>query len=173
MKLTFEITEQNNFSTRLNEDKYESGNEWFERRPEATSSARAAGFNKVVVNKFFGCAGKSSRPGENYSIQNSKASSWWHDCLRKEAKCDRCVHHECCWIIYIPPMLIHARKIMKDSSVFGAPSGTILGCQDKDWVTADVFTEWMSHFIRYVKPSVTEKVVLILDGHSSHTRSLH
>jgi len=35
-------------------------------------------------------------------------------------------------------------------------------------VNCDLFVQWMKHFIKWVKPSVTDKVLLILDGHCSH-----
>ncbi|XP_069686147.1 uncharacterized protein [Periplaneta americana] len=61
---------------------------------------------------------------------------------------------------------------MMESLTFGAPPNTIFRCQDKGWMDSDTFCEWIRHFIRTVKPSPQEKVLLILDGHSSHTQSL-
>ena len=63
MKLAFEVAEKNKRTTRLKTEKKLAGKEWyagFMRKhhqlnlpaPEATSLARAAGFNKVVVNAF-------------------------------------------------------------------------------------------------------------------------
>ncbi|KAK7480342.1 hypothetical protein BaRGS_00028389 [Batillaria attramentaria] len=39
-------------------------------------------------------------------------------------------------------------------------------------MTQEKFLEWLQHFINTVRPSVENKVLLILDGHSSHTGSL-
>ena len=36
----------------------------------------------------------------------------------------------------------------------------------------DVFLEWLKHFIQHAKPSQEERVLLILDGHKSHTHNI-
>ena len=62
--LAFQIAEVNNIKTRFNTKTKLAGKEWLKgflerhpeislRRPEATSLARASGFNKVQVNKLF------------------------------------------------------------------------------------------------------------------------
>lgn len=33
-------------------------------------------------------------------------------------------------------------------------------------------TQWMQHFINFVKPNQDKKVLLLLDGHSTHTYNL-
>ena len=36
----------------------------------------------------------------------------------------------------------------------------------------DIFLEWIKHFIQHAKPSQEERVLLILDGHESHTHNI-
>ena len=49
----------------------------------------------------------------------------------------------------------------------------ILFCfQKKGWINCEIFSEWMDHFIKYAKPSLENKVLLILDGHKSHTHNI-
>ena len=36
----------------------------------------------------------------------------------------------------------------------------------------DIFFEWMKHFIQHSKPTKDKKILLILDGHKSHTQSI-
>lgn len=74
--------------------------------------------------------------------------------------------------VYVPPMLVFPRKRMKDSLLDGAPPGSIGCCHISGWIQADLFTKWMSHFINHTKPSKEDPVVLVLDGHSSHTRNV-
>jgi hypothetical protein len=52
------------------------------------------------------------------------------------------------------------------------PQALFSHCQDKGWMDFEVFCEWMHRFISVVKPMPKEQVLLILDGHSSHTQSL-
>ena len=39
-------------------------------------------------------------------------------------------------------------------------------------MNGDIFCDWLKHFINFVRPSLTQKVLLILDGHKSHTQNI-
>jgi len=73
---------------------------------------------------------------------------------------------------YVPPLVIYPRKRMKNELTEGAPSGSNFVCKENGWINIELFTVWMEHFISVVKPSKSEKVLLILDGHVSHTQNI-
>ncbi|XP_046677400.1 MFS-type transporter clz9-like [Homalodisca vitripennis] len=73
---------------------------------------------------------------------------------------------------FVPPMLVFPRKRMKPELMDGAPPGSIAACHISGWIQTDLFTKWFTHFISYVKPTKDDPVVLILDGHTTHTRNL-
>lgn len=73
---------------------------------------------------------------------------------------------------YIPPLLIFPQKRWQAELLDGAPPGSIGACSDSGWVTGPLFSKWFEHFISIVKPSKEKPVVLVLDGHYSHTRNL-
>ncbi|KAJ4426296.1 hypothetical protein ANN_27109 [Periplaneta americana] len=73
---------------------------------------------------------------------------------------------------YVPPMMIFPRKNFSGLLAKGGPPGTVFTCQPSGWINTTVFSEWFDHFISNVKPSVNEPVLLILDGHHSHTRNI-
>ncbi|CAI6376558.1 unnamed protein product [Macrosiphum euphorbiae] len=68
----------------------------------------------------------------------------------------------------VPPALIFPRKTFNANLYDGAPPGTFKMYQDTGYMTGELFIEWMNHFIRNVNSSIEEKVLLLLDGHSSH-----
>ena len=74
--------------------------------------------------------------------------------------------------VYIPPMLIFKRKRMKEELKDGPPAGTIFHCNDSGWMDTDGFNIWLRHFISVVKPTPEEQVLLLLNGHVSHTKHL-
>ena len=53
-----------------------------------------------------------------------------------------------------------------------APTGTVFACTDSGWIDSDVFTQWMKHFIQSVNSSKENKHLLLLDGHTSHSKNL-
>ena len=55
----------------------------------------------------------------------------------------------------------------------GAPPGAVGKANPSGWISDEIFTEWMHHFISQVNPSKDRPIMLILDGHSSHTRNLN
>ena len=73
---------------------------------------------------------------------------------------------------YVPPMLIYKRKRMKPEITNGAPPGTVFSTQEKGWMSNEGFLDWLNHFIKVVKPSKQSKVLLILDGHVTHSKNL-
>lgn len=74
--------------------------------------------------------------------------------------------------IFVPPMLIFPRKNMTETLMRGAPLGSIGKCHPSGWVQSNLFTDWFRHFIKYTKPTIDDPLLLILDGHYSHTRNM-
>ncbi|XP_072375657.1 uncharacterized protein [Diabrotica undecimpunctata] len=72
---------------------------------------------------------------------------------------------------FVPPWSF-LRKNMKAELLNDAPPGTIATCHVSGWMQSHIFTNWLQHFISHVKPSEADPVVLILDGHFSHTRNI-
>ncbi|KAK9703812.1 CENP-B N-terminal DNA-binding domain [Popillia japonica] len=58
------------------------------------------------------------------------------------------------------------------SKVDGTPSGSIAACHPSGWIQTDIFTMWFNQFLKHVKPSQDDPVLLLLDGHNSHTRNM-
>lgn len=69
---------------------------------------------------------------------------------------------------YIPPMFIYPRQRMSPLLSKGGPIGAIYGCSPNGWSNEDLFYEWLKHFGKHAKPSVTDPVLLLLDNHGSH-----
>lgn len=68
----------------------------------------------------------------------------------------------------IPPMLIFPRKFFKKQMIKGSPPGSIGGANPSGWINADIFKDWMNHFITHAKPTEDLPVLLIMDNHESH-----
>ncbi|XP_061714528.1 uncharacterized protein LOC133523039 [Cydia pomonella] len=61
---------------------------------------------------------------------------------------------------------------MKAELLDGAPPGTVAACHPSGWIQSEIFVEWLNHFISTVKPKKEDPVLLLLDGHSTHTKNL-
>ena len=68
--------------------------------------------------------------------------------------------------------MIFKRKRMPAELSNGAPIGNVVTCNDSGWMDADTFTNWLKHFVDFVKPSADKKVFLVLDGHNTHVKNL-
>lgn len=75
--------------------------------------------------------------------------------------------------IFIPPLMIFPRKNFNHLLARGAPPESIFRCQQSGWISSEAFLDWFDHFVSTTKPSESDPVLLILDGHFSHTRNLH
>lgn len=158
------------------------------RKPEATSAARAQAFNRPQVQKNFNLyetllASVDFMPHRIYNADESGLST-----VQKPQKilattgrkqvgvitsAERGINTTvvCCVNAvgtFVPPMMIFSRKNMKNELVDEAPPGTIGLAQQSGWMTTEIFLKWMKHFQRFVKASIDDKVILIIDGHASH-----
>lgn len=163
------------------------------RRPTGTSIARMKGFNKQNVNDFFDLLESSfdkiQYPATNvYNVDETGISvvpSKMPEILALKGKkqigtvtsAERgstitCVICMSAGGTFVPPMMIFPRKRDNPLLMKGAPLGAIHACHPSGWIQLDLFTQWFEHFLQHVKPSATSPVLLILDGHASHTRNI-
>jgi len=56
--------------------------------------------------------------------------------------------------------------------MYGTPPGSIHVCHPSEWIQSEIFSQWFLHFIKNTKPTKEDPVILVLDGHYSHTRNL-
>lgn len=163
------------------------------RKPQPLSLARIKGFSRENVQQFFTVL-KPELERVNFSatrvfnVDETGVTSVQHKSVRvvclkgkreihklSSAEKGRLVTIVACMSAsgnYVPPMLVFPRKRMKQELLDGAPPGSIACCHTSGWIQTDLFTQWMAHFISYVKPTKEDPVVLILDGHTTHTRNI-
>ncbi|XP_065662677.1 uncharacterized protein LOC136085310 [Hydra vulgaris] len=75
--------------------------------------------------------------------------------------------------LFVPPMIIFKRKQMKLELIDHAPTGTIGGCSKNGWITTNLLMEYIKHFKKYTRASIENKILLILDGHKTHTKNIN
>ena len=158
------------------------------RQPEATSIARAAGFNQVVVDKLFDLLRElftkfHFTSSQIYNVDETGVSTTQKPrkvfAAKGQKQVGKIVSQErgknvtavCCMGAagqYVPPMLIFPRIRAKPSLIAKAPADTIAAYQANGWMSSDIFLQWLKHFVAFVRPSKTAPVLLLLDNHSSH-----
>lgn len=72
----------------------------------------------------------------------------------------------------MPPLMIFLRQRMKPELLDRAPSGTVAVCNPRGWITSEIFLTWLKNFIKFSGATPTNHVLLLLDGHVSHTQNL-
>ncbi|KAB0803136.1 hypothetical protein PPYR_00106 [Photinus pyralis] len=159
------------------------------RLPEKTSLARAQAFNKPKIKEFFSILTKviddnNLSPNQiwnvdesGFSTVHSKSAKIFATKGRKQvgilSSAERGNHFTAICSMnaigtYVPPAIIYPRKKMKQDLLDHALPGCLGLCQENGWVNGDLFLKWLIHFNDFVKPSLTSKVLLIVDGHGSH-----
>jgi hypothetical protein len=157
------------------------------RKPGSISLARAMGFTEQHVNEFFDNVKDALEMGiEADRIYNMDESSLplvhkYNKIIAEKGKkviggitsADRgkCVSVVCCFSAighYLPPWLIYARKKWNPLLLNDSSQHIVGKVSDKGWMTTQLFKEWFEFFLLHVRPSVERKVLLIMDGHSSH-----
>ncbi|KAJ4427571.1 hypothetical protein ANN_25219 [Periplaneta americana] len=64
------------------------------------------------------------------------------------------------------------RVNMKAELLDAAPNGSLAVCHKSGWIQNERFVQWCHHILSNVKPTKDDPVILVLDGHYSHTRNV-
>ncbi len=163
------------------------------RQPECISVNRAKGFNRANVNEFFDLleqiVDENKLDGLHiYNVDESGFST----VQKKSSKVisekgkhqvgalssgERGINTTmvvCCNAAgrFIPPMIIFKRNRFDLRLAENKPPGSLVHVSESGYINSELFLKWFAHFISHVKPSKEEKVLLLLDGHTSHSRNL-
>ncbi|XP_072400424.1 uncharacterized protein [Diabrotica undecimpunctata] len=168
-ELAFDLAERNNIVHPFKNSK--AGLDWVKgflnrhpnlslRKPEATSSARAMGFNTVAVKQFFdllsnildthqltgdriyNCdeTGLTVNPKGHSKVISKKGRRQVG--ILTSAERGQIVTAEICFSAsgtYVPPILIFPRKRMQQEFQTGLPSGAFAEVQETGWMTKELF----------------------------------
>ncbi|XP_025414245.1 uncharacterized protein LOC112686259 [Sipha flava] len=203
-KLAFQLAEQNGCSHRFNKANRMAGQDWMNgfllrhpdlslRKPEATSGARAMGFNKVTYTQFFNLltgyidkyklnANRIYNCDETGITVNPKGQSKVLATKGKRqvgiltsAERGETVTAVICFSAsdaYVSPMLIFPRKRNQPHFSTGLPPGSWVECHETGWITSELFLKWFMKFIEFSRATKEDPVLLLFYGHSSHTKNL-
>ncbi|KAJ4437236.1 hypothetical protein ANN_17371 [Periplaneta americana] len=163
------------------------------RKSEGTSGARAMGFNKVAVSQFFALLTNDIDENKLTGAQIYNCDETGMTVVPKQhskiiatngqrqvgvltpAERGNTVTVEICCSVagnFMPPMLIYPRKRKQQEFEVGLPSGGWAEVNDSGWMTADLFLKWLKKFIAFSTAKKERPVLLLPDGHASHTKSL-
>lgn len=203
-RLAFQLAEKNQLPHNFNRESESAGLDWLKgflkrhknlslRSPEPTSAARAMGFNKVAVDKFFDLLTTltdkySFRPTRIYNVDETGLTTVPKShskviAMKGRRQVGTLSSGERGQLVtsvlsfsaagnYVPPFLIFPRVRMKAELLDGTPAETAAACHPSGWMQSNIFVEWLQHFIQHVKPTVEDPVLLLLDGHSTHTKNI-
>ncbi|XP_045036776.1 uncharacterized protein LOC116930182 [Daphnia magna] len=161
-------------------------------KPEATSQAKAAGFNKVVVSHFYDnlrdiyekfeipqCdvwngdetnVPTVMQPPDVIATKNFKQVS---QTVSAERGAERGVN--VMMLVFVnaigsstPPVFVFPRKKQNPDLIKGGPTGCLGLVHESGWMTAENFLLSLQHFHGIVKSTKEKPVLLTLDNHSSH-----
>ena len=72
----------------------------------------------------------------------------------------------------IPPMFVFPRVKVNADLLRGAPVGSTQANNKSGWMVIESFIHWLKHFINFSASSKSNTSLLVLDGHSTHVKSI-
>jgi len=197
-RLAYELAHKNGIAHRFNTEKEMAAKKWLYgflkrntqitlQKPELTSLARAMGSNKPAVDNFFSLytaviQDNNTPPSRIFNCDETGtttvhkpskilASKGKHQIgAITSAEQGRNITAVCSMsatVHYIPPAFIFPCKRMKAELMDATPAGSLAFCEGSGWVTCSKY-----HVQKHASASCNNKMTLIVDGHSSHTKSL-
>lgn len=201
--LAFEFATANNIENNFNKETRMASKKWVYgflrrnknislRKPEATSYARATGFNQVAVKGFFKNLEKmytkhKLTPDRIWNVDETGVTTVQKlpKVLALKGKkqvggltsAERGVNVTLVAAMsasgnFLAPAFIFPRKRIKPELMDSAPTGSPAFPQSKGWMDRDVFLQFVKYFVEQTRPSKEKPILIILDGHCSHTKSL-
>lgn len=199
-RLAYEFAEANKIQHRFNESLKMAGRDWvnsfLQRHPSLclrqsapTSLARAIGFNKAQVERFYknlkevynkynflpnkiynmdetGISTVQKKKPKVVSVKGKKTVgkivSAGRGTTTTAVMCMSVTGH------FVPPGFIFPRKRSRPELLDGGPLQSILMVSDSGFINTDLFVKWLQHFKHFTHPTREEPVLLVLDNHSSH-----
>eukprot|EP00794_Sanderia_malayensis_P018367 gene18367-20214_t len=168
-RLVFEFAEQNKLDHPFNKEKKMAGRDFvagFLRRQKTLSLRKP---EAIALNRVFGitCVHKPVKviAPKGKRVVASVASG-------ERGQTTTIICAMSATGTFVPPLMIFKRKRMNPELIERAPPGTIGGVSDSGWVDTDLFFKFVKHFVKHTKCSKDSKVLLILDGHKSHTKNI-
>jgi len=73
---------------------------------------------------------------------------------------------------FIPQFLLFPRKYMKQELMNGTPPKSNHACHPSGWIQSEKFTQCFVYFIKHTKPTKWDAVILVPNGHYSHTTNM-
>lgn len=193
-KLAYQLAVKNNKKHNFSILKQEAGYDWYKRfmsrhpelslrKPEATSAARAMGFNKPVVMQFFNLLGDlmdryKFTPDRLYNCDETGISSVPKSKAkiiatkgRKQvgsitsAERGETVTVEMCMNAagrYMPPLFIFPRQRSNIEFMRNAPPGSTVEFHPSGWMQKTIFERWLQSFITFSNATKELPVLLLL-----------